>query len=110
MGCAALTVLDPPFTVVTSEEQYFRLFCVHSKVDWQKFRLAVYTEHGTGGGLYLDTVAHDGSAWVVVLTRTRTCSRDIPGSYEMDYEAVLVPTGEEPVRLAPISTIRDCAR
>ena len=56
--------------IITNEQEYVQRFCRHSSINWDRFRLVVYTEWDPLNGFETETVTRDGTDLVLVLRRT----------------------------------------
>jgi hypothetical protein len=90
--------LSRPLAVVSSEEEYRRLFCTESSIDWDHHRLVVYSEGEWGRRALAEDVIRQGEDLVFVLRRSSICEAT---TYEWTYlyVPVLVPAGDERVRM-----------
>jgi hypothetical protein len=97
-GSGDRDVLEEPLLVVTSEEEYRRLFCRSSRIDWAAFRLVVHSEPMGLRRVLIDGVVRSDSEVLFVLRHAPDCEIN---DYEFQYQtvAVQIPRGPEPVRL-----------
>jgi hypothetical protein len=87
-----------PLMIVTGAVQFKDYYCVDGEVDWQRYRLVVYTrgDFTEPRDAYLVTVAQDADRLVLVIENSGPCRE--PGLYVWpSVVAALVPAGTQPV-------------